>query len=93
MKVFIRKVDGRKYRTAEGGWMPQPGEARNFGASRSAFDHCRQFQLEGVEILFDFDDPDFNFTVHVPSLISNLSKRTPQINEAVRVGVPKQVET
>jgi hypothetical protein len=75
MRILIRNILSGQYYEGSGKWTNAPQVAHDFGLSTSAMEYVFKHHLNDVEIVFEFDDPKFNFTAG-PMNGSNRSAET-----------------
>ena len=69
MRILLCNPETGMFLCSPDQWIPQPELADNFQSSPEAVVFARERGLDSVEVLWDFDDPEYN--VRLPVTIDN----------------------
>ena len=63
MRILLRRLSTGEFCTENGGWTKNAGEAHDFKFSAEAILYAGSHHLNDTEVLFDFGDASFNFSL------------------------------
>jgi hypothetical protein len=65
VNIIIQRRHDSRYLTAPNDWNDQARDARRFQSSAEAVQYCVRQKLPEVQIVFTFENPQFDFTIAV----------------------------
>ena len=70
MRIVLRNIKTGLYLHETGKWTRNLTEARTFKHGAEAMDLARNYRLEGLEVLLDFEEPPAHQRVSIPLPLS-----------------------
>jgi hypothetical protein len=78
MRIFLCETKTGLYFKSPDQWTDQPELAENFPSSNNAVCFARERGLETVEVIWDFEDPEYNVRLSLQAAAYRCPARVPR---------------